>query len=192
MQTRMLQETVTYPREAPPGRAIGPTDGTLLRRAAGGDRVAFRSLHRRYERYVYWLARRMVGATSAEDVAQEAWLRVHTKAGDLTDGDLFRAWLRSIVVRCCLDRRRRRSAAVRGTGLPEELPGGDAARPTLRLDLERALQRLPRDMRLAVVLHDIEGMAHAEVAAALGISEEASRARLSRARRTLREHLGES
>ena len=83
-------------------------------------------------------------------------------------------------------------AAARGAGgaVPgRPLAAGAGAAPTVRLDLERGIRTLPAEGRAVLVLHDIEGLAHAEVAALLSITEEASRTRLSRARRALREWL---
>jgi RNA polymerase sigma-70 factor (ECF subfamily) len=164
-------------------------------RTAGGDRLAFRLLHRRYEAYVLWLALRMVGwLQDAEDAAQEAWIKVFSRANDSLPEGRVRAWIRTIVVRCCLDhhRRRRRMAGSDDAGtFPEEM-AGDFQAPGQRLDLERALQSLPWDLRSVVVLHDVEGMAHGEVGELLRISNEASRSRLSRARKQLRKRLRET
>lgn len=165
-----------------------PSDGDLLLSTARGDREAFRLLHGRYEGYVLWLALRLSGRLpDAEDAAQEAWIKVFTGARGGIEADRVRGWLRTIVVRCCLDqrRRRRRAPAFADQVLAENLPGAASA-PADRLDLERAVLALPWDLRSPLVLHDVEGLRHAEIAVALGISEEASRSRLSRARRKLR------
>jgi RNA polymerase sigma-70 factor (ECF subfamily) len=189
----MAQETVRVTVETTPRAPAAGVEGDLIARVARGDRGAFQSLFTRHESYVFWLVRRLAGsAVDAEDVSQEVWLRVYSRARQFSGGEAFRGWLRTIVVRCCLDLRRRRQA--RGGDRLEE-PGGEppATRPPpalLRLDLERGLAALPEESRQVVVLHDVEGMGHAEIARALGISEEASRSRLSRARRALRERLG--
>lgn len=190
----MQQPSVREDREAAsPGPSV-PSEAELLGRVARGDRGAFQALFGRYEAYVHWLARRLGGsAAEAEDVAQEVWLRVYARAGQFS-GEVFRGWLRAIVIRCCLDHRRRRQAraADRTDPLGRDLPGAGDGTPLLRLHLEGALAALPEESRHVVVLHDIEGMGHAEIASRLGISEEASRTRLSRARRILRERLGGS
>ena len=83
-------------------------------------------------------------------------------------------------------RRGRRSiAVVTAQEWPLEI-AGESPSPGRRMDLERALRDLPQDLRSVVVLHDVEGLAHGEVGRLLAISEEASRSRLSRARRQLR------
>jgi len=189
----MAQETRRVTLESTPRPPTAGVEGDLLVRVARGDRAAFQALFARHERYVFWLVRRLAGPTAeTEDLSQEVWLRVYSRARQFSGGEAFRGWLRTIVIRCCLDLRRRRQA--RGGGRIET-PAGEppASRPApalLRLDLERGLAALPEESRQVVVLHDVEGMGHAEIARALGITEEASRSRLSRARRALRERLG--
>ncbi len=163
-----------------------------MARTAAGDRLAFRLLHQRYEAYAFWLARRVLGSPAdAEDAVQEAWVKVFSRANADVPSERVRAWLRTVVVRCCLDHQRRLSRVPDGdepaTDLAESGHG-----PGLRLDLERAVAALSGDLRTVVVLHDIEGLAHGEVAGLLHISAEASRSRLSRARRQLRRRLGRS
>jgi RNA polymerase sigma-70 factor (ECF subfamily) len=134
----------------------------------------------------------MVGRLQdAEDAAQEAWIKVFSRANDSLPEGRVRGWIRTIVVRCCLDHHRRRRRTVMtddGGVFPEEL-AGEFQGPVQRLDLERALQSLPWDLRSVVVLHDVEGMAHGEVGELLQISNQASRSRLSRARKQLRKRL---
>ena len=188
----MAQETVRVTVETTPRAPVGD-EGELLVRLARGDRAAFQDLFARHESYVFWLVRRFAGsAADTEDLSQEVWLRVYARGRQFRGGEGFRGWLRTIVIRCCLDLRRRHRA--RG-GEGAETPAGEFPTPRpspalLRLDLERGLAALPEESRQVVVLHDVEGMGHGEIAHALGISEEASRSRLSRARRTLRERLG--
>ena len=189
----MPQETVRVNLEAAPRGPAVAVEGDLILRVARGDRAAFQDLFARHEAYVFWLVRRLAGSTAdSEDLAQEAWLRVYSRARQFRGGEAFRGWLRTIVVRCCLDHRRRRQArgGDRVEALQGEVAAGRPASPTLRLDLEQGLAALPEESRHVVVLHDVEGMGHAEIAQALGISEEASRSRLSRARQALRERLG--
>lgn len=188
-QSLSEQEVPELNRQAAPQ---GPSDGDLLARTAAGDRLAFRLLHQRYEAYAFWLARRVLGSPAdAEDAVQEAWVKVFSRANADVPSERVRAWLRTVVVRCCLDHQRRLSRVPDGdepaTGLAESGHG-----PGLRLDLERAVAALSGDLRTVVVLHDIEGLAHGEVAGLLHITAEASRSRLSRARRQLRRSLERS
>ncbi len=188
-QSLSEQEVPELNRQAAPQ---GPSDGVLLARTAAGDRLAFRLLHQRYEAYAFWLARRVLGSPAdAEDAVQEAWVKVFSRANADVPSERVRAWLRTVVVRCCLDHQRRLSRVPDG-----DAPATDLAEthhgPGLRMDLERAVAALSGDLRTVVVLHDIEGLAHGEVAGLLHITAEASRSRLSRARRQLRRSLGRS
>ncbi len=188
-QSLSEQEVPELNRQAAPQ---GPSDGDLLARTAAGDRLAFRLLHQRYEAYAFWLARRVLGSPAdAEDAVQEAWVKVFSRANADVPSERVRAWLRTVVVRCCLDHQRRLSRVPDG-----DEPAMDLAEsghgPGLRLDLERAVAALSGDLRTVVVLHDIEGLAHGEVAGLLHITAEASRSRLSRARRQLRRSLERS
>ncbi len=188
-QSLSEQEVPELNRQAAPQR---PSDGDLLVRTAAGDRHAFRLLHQRYEAYAFWLARRVLGSpTDAEDAVQEAWVKVFSRANADVPSERVRAWLRTVVVRCCLDHQRRLRRVPDG-----DEPATDLAEtghgPGLRVDLERAVAALSGDLRTVVVLHDIEGLAHGEVAGLLHITAEASRSRLCRARRQLRRSLGRS
>ncbi len=177
-----------------PAKEDPPSDRDLLARTAAGDRFAFRHLHERYEAYLFWLARRVLGqAADAEDAVQEAWIKIFSRANHDIPDDRVRAWLRTVVVRCCIDahRRGKRLAGIaEGMAPPGDVAGSGApATAGLRVDLERALVALSWDLRTVVVLHDVEGFSHSEVGECLQISEQASRSRLSRARKQLRDRL---
>jgi RNA polymerase sigma-70 factor (ECF subfamily) len=167
-------------------RAEAPSEEDLVvafRR--DGDEVAFRELFRRHSPTMYALARRMLGrvASEAEDAVQEAWVRA---AGALTTfgwRSSLRTWLVGITINCCREILRARSPAFLGSELE---PPPEAAATEERLDLERAIERLPDGYRAVFVLHDIEGLTHAEIADRLGIDLGTSKSQLSRARRTLR------
>jgi len=119
---------------------------------------------------------------------QEAWVKVFSRARADVPTAGVRAWLRTVVVRCCLDHQRRLRRVPAGEEMAADLAGRHH-RPGLRVDLERAVAALPDELRTVVVLHDIEGLAHGEVAGLLHITAEASRSRLFRARRRLRRRL---
>lgn len=167
------------------------TDAGLLRRHAGGDRAAARTLTARHAPPVYRLARRMLGdGTEAEDVTQEAMLRLWRVAPDWEEGQgAVATWLYRVTANLCLDRlRRRRTVSVEA--VPEaadETPGAldrlaDADRAAA---LQAALGRLPERQRLAVVLRHLEERDNPEIAAILETSVEAVESLLARARRTL-------
>ena len=165
--------------------------GDFLRRR---DERSFREIYRRHTGAMYLLARRLLGPSQerAEEVVQEAWvLAVRGLAGFRWDATL-RTWLCGIVVNRCREaqrggRRQGEDTSVNLSLLPME---DDAARDAVpRIDLERAIARLPSGSREVLVLHDIEGRTHEEIAALLGITDGASKSRLHKARRAMREFL---
>ncbi len=165
----------------------------VVRRAQAGDESAFESLYREHAGRVYALCLRMAGdAAHARDLLQDvfvqAWERLATYRGDAA----FSTWLHRLAVNVVL-MDRRLAARRREARLPEDEEGPaplatDAA-PGLRMDLEAAIAALPAMMRQVLVLHDIEGFEHGEVATLLGIAPGTSKAHLHHARRKLREAL---
>jgi RNA polymerase sigma-70 factor (ECF subfamily) len=170
------------------------SDETLMRRYAGGDRAAARALTLRHAPRVLALARRMLGdAAEAEDVAQEAMLRLWRVAPDWRAGEAAPAtWLHRVAGNLCIDRlRRRRPVVAEAPETADPAPGaeagliaGDRARA-----LEAALAGLPERQRLAVVLRHFEERPNPEIAAILDTTVEAVESLLTRARRTLAERL---
>jgi len=167
------------------------SDVALLRRYARGDQSAARLLTARHAPRVFRLARRMLGeAAEAEDVTQEAMLRLWRVAPDWEDGrGALGTWLYRVTANLCLDRLRRRRA-ISGDALPEladEAPGAlrtiEAADRAAALDA--ALARLPDRQRLAIVLRHLDERGNPEIAAVLGISIEAVESLLARGRRAL-------
>lgn len=134
---------------------------------------------------LYGTALRILGRPEeAEEALQETFIRFYEKASSIRAGNL-RGWLHRVTVNHCLDRLR--SKANRSEELPPELPGkGLGSSPIARLDLTRAVARLPEQARLVFLLHDLEGYKHREVAETLGINEGTSKSQLFRAREMLR------
>ena len=177
--------------------AIGRDDeAALLLRYAAGDRTAAAALVQRLAPMALSLARRLLGdPAEAEDVTQEALLRLWKIA---PDWDPARArvstWLYRVVVNLCTDRRRRKRPDPVAE-LPEMADAAPAV--TARMQdraraeaLEQALAGLPERQRVAVVLRDIEGLANPEIATILGVSVEAVESLAARGRRALRDSLG--
>ena len=149
-----------------------------VRRGAPGSREA---IYHRYKRRVFALALRIVGAVDAEEVAQEAFIRVFRGLPKFR-GD------------AALSHRSRRAntPAVPGEeGSPERVVAvtPEARDLALRKQLERALAALPVGYRTVIVLHDVEGLEHEEVAAILGCHVGTSKSQLHKARAKLREAL---
>jgi RNA polymerase sigma-70 factor (ECF subfamily) len=155
---------------------------------ASRDEEAFREIYRTHTPVLYRIALRVLSrdAPGAEDAVQLAWMRgVRGLAGFRWESSL-RTWLIGIVIRCCRE-------SYRG-GESREMEVTDAAsRATARaerIDLERAVAALPQGYREILVLHDVEGYSHREIAAWLGIAEGTSKSQLSHARRAVRRRLG--
>jgi len=150
-----------------------------------GDEAAFRWLYARHTPAVYGFIRRLAGiaaADLADDVLQETWLRAATTLSAFRGDSAFRTWLMGIALNCYRERRRR-WALPPATTVPERpVPSGDTA-----AEVADVLERLGRDHREVLLLHDVEGFTHEEIAAALEIEVGTSKSRLSRARALFRE-----
>lgn len=160
-----------------------PSDENLLLRIAAGDEAAFRIVYRRHTPAMYAAALRLLrrGASEAEDVVQEAWLRAVRGLPGFRGDSALRTWLIGIAIRCALEIGRRHPPV----GLVDaELAAVSPATPSL--DLEQAIASLTDGYRQVLVLHDIQGYTHLEIAALLDIDEGTSKSQLSRARGAIR------
>ena len=163
------------------------TDRELVERFIDqNDEDAFRQLYRRHTPRLYAFILRLVGGRrhEADDAVQEAWIRATRRLGDFEWRSALPTWLSSIAFHCAVEALRRQPAA-RAASL-DEVRGGTRNTLDLSLDLERAIAALPEGYRSAIVLHDVEGWSHGEIAALLGVSEGTSRSQLFHARRALR------
>jgi RNA polymerase sigma-70 factor (ECF subfamily) len=161
------------------------------------DDASFRAIYARHAPAVFALAARLSGSASdGEDLLQEAWIRAAERLEGFRWESTLRTWLCGIAVNCWREQRRR---SGRGGGIEERLPAaledGPPDEPPLpradRIDLERAVAALADGFREVVVLHDVHGYTHEEIAGLLGIAAGTSKSQLSRGRRSLREMLGE-
>jgi len=171
-------------------------DLALMAEVARGDEVAFRQLSRRHLPAMLGLARRILGnAADAEDVAQEAMLRVWTHAPRWQPLAAFRTWLTRIVVNLCLDRKRRTQwVDLDAVGeIVDPTPGAaDVAEQSEReRALTAAIATLPARQRTAIMLTYTEGMTNAQVAEVLDTSVSAVETLLIRGKQNLRAKLSE-
>jgi len=157
------------------------------------DEQLFRELYRRHTPLVFRLASRLLAGEprptlSAEDATQECWLRAVRSLDGFAWRSALSTWLAGIVVRVCAEARRT-PATVHGIDeqLETLLPPALDAAVLDRTDLEKLLAALAPGYRAAVILHDIEGFTHAEIAVALGVSPGTAKSQLARGRRALRE-----
>jgi RNA polymerase sigma-70 factor (ECF subfamily) len=164
-----------------------PSDRELVQRVMDdGDERAFRTLYRRHTPALYQFALRTMGgdAVEAEDVVQETWIRGAERWGGFRWEASLPTWLKAIALNVCRAAFRRRDAGWLESSDVE--PAAPAGSPEARIDLERALALLPPGYRTVLLLHDLEGYRHEEIAGLLGTSAGTSKSQLSRARRALR------
>ena len=160
-----------------------------------GERAFIEQLFAQHHSEIYgYLVRMLRDDELAADLAQETFVKAYRALDTLEDRDRARAWLFQIAGRTALDELRRRrlirfvpwTGESRGVAISAE----DAAlRGHLSGEMARALERVPDRQRSALILAELHEMTGLELAAALGVSHEAARALLTRARESLRQAL---
>jgi RNA polymerase sigma-70 factor, ECF subfamily len=195
----MISSKVTVHPAATPSARSG--DMALVERVRSGELGAFEELYRAHSGRLYSVACRMLGNPSdAEDLLQEIFLTAHRKLESFRGESSLGTWLYRLAMNQCLDHLRSRTArAGHVTDTIDDDPTladagsrGLADRTVTKMDIERALTKLPEGCRAAFVLHDIEGLEHREVAEALGIAEGTSKSQVHKARLRLRALLRET
>ena len=184
-----------------PATAADPApdeERTLVASASRGSTAAFEALYRRHAGRVHGVICRLVGGqgTRAEDLTQETFVRAWQALAGFRSDAAFGTWLHRLAVNTTLmDLRSRR---VRGHDEGDDdgldivgLQDSAGDRTALGMDLERAVATLPPRARAVLVLYDIEGWRHEEIAEELGMAVGSSKAQLHRARSLLRARLGE-
>lgn len=173
------------------------TDEALLERVARGDEAAARTLVARKLPRLLSLAGRLLGDRGeAEDVAQEAFLRIWQQAPHWRrDEAKFDTWLHRVAFNLCTDRLRRRRttyfAEPPDRADPDASPDRDLALREERRTIDAALAELPERQRQAIVLQYYQELSNIDAADILGVSVEALESLLARARRNLRRLLSE-
>jgi len=161
-------------------------------RARAGDRAAFGALVERYAATARRVARAVLGdPDDADDAAQDGMLSALVKLEQYDARRPFGPWLLRIVANAATDRRRRRTVRRvepldAGLVAGGTRPDSTGERRALAQRLREALAELPERRRIAVVLFDVEGYSHAEIAQVLGIPEGTVRSEVFHARRRLR------
>ena len=168
----------------------------IIGRAQNGDVDAFELIYNEHSGRVYALCFRLMGGeqTAATELMQDVFVRAWKHLGKFRGESAFSSWLHRLAVNAMLEKARgdkRREARV----LPMEdtsqigaFAPGDS--PELKIDLERAIAKLPPGARTAFVLHDIEGFQHQEIAEQLGVAVGTVKAQLHRAHKLLIQALG--
>ncbi|MFW5947255.1 MAG: RNA polymerase sigma factor [Gemmatimonadota bacterium] len=170
------------------------TDRELAARVLEGDESAFRALYRRHTPRLWPLVLRLLGGSArheAEDAVQETWIRVVQSLGGFRWEAAFSTWLSGIALNCAREvlRRRKRRNETGTDGMLAFHDDGFRPEPGRRLDLEEAIGALPDGYRTVLVLHDLEGYTHPEIADRMGIAVGTSRSQLHHARRAVRQLL---
>jgi len=171
------------------------SDEALMARVARGDERAFRELASRHLPPMLGLARRILGnAADAEDVVQEAMLRVWTYAPRWRPLALFRTWLTRVVVNLCIDRKRRAPwVELEAAGEiidPAPHAGAKAERDERDRMVAAGIAQLPARQRAAIMLTYGDGMSNSQVAEVLDTSVSAVETLLVRGKQNLRRTLG--
>ncbi len=170
-------------------------DSRDVRASVAGDAKAFERLYRRHIGRVYGLCWRLCGGDSAkaDQAAQDAFVRAWEKLASFRGEAAFSTWLHRLTVNVVLGEQR---LLKRWTSFEDAIENGHdepSSHPQAslgdKLDIEKALQKLPKGARAVLVLHDIEGWQHQEIATATGIAVGTSKAQLHRARKLMREVL---
>jgi len=172
----------------------GESDEELMARVVTGDHAAFRQLMARHMGRAMRVAETIVrGSGEADDIAQEAFIRVWRNATAFDPGVArFTTWMHRIVVNLAIDRRRRPGSHGE---VPEELPDGKEGALDGLLVAERrtavqdALAGLPERQRAAIALFHFEGLSGRDSALAMNLSESAFESLLTRARSALKQRV---
>ena len=162
--------------------------------AAAGDSSAFERLYRTHVARIHSLTRRMLGTHEADEVTQDIFVRTWQKLGQFRGESAFSTWLHRLAVNVVIERRR--MFAINRERMADDASALDfvtvaPARGDLTVDFEHAIEQLPAGARESLVLHDVEGYKHREIASMLGIATGTSKRQLHRARMLMRRYLAE-
>lgn len=184
------------------------SEDALVEQCRRGDSGAFEQLVARYEKKVFNLAYRLTGnRNDADDIAQEAFLKVYTSLREFRGEASFSTWLYRVVSNACLDELRKRSRrravsldnpispddpSPRQTPSDRPEPGDSLERAEVRAAVQRGIASLSPDHKIVLVLRDIQGMPYETISEALRMPVGTVKSRLNRARSSLKQKLSET
>jgi len=169
------------------------SDQELVERVRGGARDEFEILVRRHNQRLYRAARAIMKSDDeAEDIVQQAWLDVFRNLAQFRGDAAFTTWATRIAVNAAITLARKRPVIAEvADGVAADKPDEDVERAELGKLLEECLEQLPQGNREVMVLRDVLELDTAETAEMLGLTEEAVRVRLHRARAAVAAELTE-
>lgn len=172
--------------------AAGEVDESIwISRAKNGCVKSFESLYKNSYKRIYLFSKRMIRIESeAEDVVQETFIRAWQNLSSFREQSQFYTWIRTIAVRIIVDRMRLKNAKIWSQSSEyEDVYSATNSKPDQQKDLQKLIEQLPDGARSVLILHDIEGYKHQEIASFTGIAVGTSKAQLFRARSLLRNSL---
>ena len=170
-------------------------DAALAAACRSGDLRAYERLYSLHGARMKNLARNILGnPIDAEDAVQDTFLKVQRSIASFRGQSSFVTWTYRILINTCYDARRSRlrkkEVANDDSGeTPRPEPRAPGAHPTLRMALQRAMEKLTRHQRDVFLLYEVEGFRHAEIAGMLEMTETASKNTLFQAKKNLRQML---
>ena len=172
------------------------TDELLIEGILEGNEEAFEELVERYGRMVYRVAYRITGShQDADDVMQETFLKVFRSIGRFRRESNVETWIYRIALNCALNLARTKKEEPLDEGMDpvtmrvSDNPERRLERVELSEAISNAIDKLPPQQRAVVILHDMEGLTHAQISRILNCSEGTVKSRLHHARRKLRKFL---
>jgi RNA polymerase sigma-70 factor (ECF subfamily) len=185
--------TLADPR--PQVTAVLTDDAQLIAACRRGEARAMERLYHQYKRRVFGMAHRIVGASDAEEVAQEVFVRVFRGLAAFRGDSALSTWIYRLTVNAALThltKRGRRKETPDDGLILETVPAPPVAErdSALAARIEAALEQLPAGYRAILVLHDVEGLSHEECSAILECRVGTCKSQLHKARAKMRELLG--
>ncbi len=199
--TRLFDRTLFANRASNPQHVTRPvvafpsayqvSEPDLIARVLAGDRIAARELYDAHAPRVFRLAFRLTGdADLAREFTQDTFVRAFAQLAKFRGDSALSTWLHRITVTVVANAMRKvKRFRERETDLEDVHPfgsDGPGVDPVLRERLHRAIDDLPEIYRTTLIMHDIEGYTHTEIAEVLGVAEGTCKSRLSQARAQLR------
>jgi RNA polymerase sigma-70 factor (ECF subfamily) len=193
-----MQEILRHPRQSEEATrmVLESSERELIEACRRGERDAFRALFEAYKDRVYSIALRFTGQESlAMDIAQDTFLKLFSSMADFRGDAAFSTWVYRLVINACLDHKRR---GWRLVPIADELIAvlrspGDSLNSILHTEMRdrvrAAVETLPAEMRMAVVLRYTEGLSYDQIAEVMGCSAGTVASRLNRAHKALERRL---